>query len=368
MALCLSGGGYRATLFHMGAVWALKRAGFLSQLERISSASGGSVLAGLLAIKWRAIVEEGPSTDVAFRREIVAPIFKLTSKTLDWPTALARMANLSWLHNPLTAALDKHLYANADLQAFPDHPRFVITATNVQSGALWRFMKPKMRDWRVGDVRSPTVAISSAVAASAAFPPFLSPHVLHLNPADFLSGSGKDLMAEKFRRRVILTDAGVYDNLAIETAWKKYDTLLVSDAGWPLPPEHSPSGLWLNHTRRVVSILTNQISEIRQSQMKASFKIQREHARSGSPGIHPLGRKGAYWGITSTPESYSNDPYWIEDRIMLEKMKRYPTRFAAVPTILKEYLVDWGYFIAKTALAKYMEGTLKEPPPFSRIG
>src|SRR5262245_28221555 len=46
IALCLSGGGYRAMLFHLGALWRLNEAGLLSQLKRISSVSGGSITAG----------------------------------------------------------------------------------------------------------------------------------------------------------------------------------------------------------------------------------------------------------------------------------------------------------------------------------
>ena len=42
-ALCLSGGGYRAMLFHLGVLWRLNDAGMLPELDRISSVSGGSI-------------------------------------------------------------------------------------------------------------------------------------------------------------------------------------------------------------------------------------------------------------------------------------------------------------------------------------
>jgi NTE family protein len=38
-ALCLSGGGYRAMLFHLGVLWRLNEAGWLEKLDRISSPS-----------------------------------------------------------------------------------------------------------------------------------------------------------------------------------------------------------------------------------------------------------------------------------------------------------------------------------------
>src|SRR5262245_53388542 len=52
-ALCLSGGGYRAMVFHIGVLWRLYEAGSLGSLQRISSVSGGSITAGVLALKWR---------------------------------------------------------------------------------------------------------------------------------------------------------------------------------------------------------------------------------------------------------------------------------------------------------------------------
>jgi Patatin-like phospholipase len=49
VALCLSGGGFRAMLFHVGALWRLNELGWLKKLERVSSVSGGSITAGVLA-------------------------------------------------------------------------------------------------------------------------------------------------------------------------------------------------------------------------------------------------------------------------------------------------------------------------------
>ena len=51
-ALCLSGGGYRAMLFHAGALWRLYEANLLKGLKRISSVSGGSITAGVLGLAW----------------------------------------------------------------------------------------------------------------------------------------------------------------------------------------------------------------------------------------------------------------------------------------------------------------------------
>jgi hypothetical protein len=52
-ALCLSGGGLRATFFHLGVIRALRNAGRLTGATHIFSVSGGSILAAHLALHWQ---------------------------------------------------------------------------------------------------------------------------------------------------------------------------------------------------------------------------------------------------------------------------------------------------------------------------
>ena len=49
---CLSGGGYRAMLFHVGGLIRINEAGLLAKIGRISSVSGGSITAAVLGLKW----------------------------------------------------------------------------------------------------------------------------------------------------------------------------------------------------------------------------------------------------------------------------------------------------------------------------
>ena len=183
----------------------------------------------------------------------------------------------------IAKAYDEHLFHGKTLQDMPDEPRFVINATNVQSGALWRFMKPYMRDYRVGKVENPKVPLAQAVAASSAFPPVLSPFELRLKDADFEPGTAEDLQRPPFTTRVVLTDGGVYDNLGLETAWKRHQTVLVSDAGGKTEAEEKPETDWPRHAYRVLNLIDNQVRSLRKRQVIDSF-------RSGT-------RKGAYWGI-----------------------------------------------------------------------
>src|ERR1700759_1849371 len=83
MALCLSGGGYRAMVFHLGALWRLYEAGLLGGGQRISSVSGGSITAGLLGLKWGKPSFEPARLQQDFVTEVVAPVRALAGETID---------------------------------------------------------------------------------------------------------------------------------------------------------------------------------------------------------------------------------------------------------------------------------------------
>src|SRR6516164_7850549 len=70
-SLSLSGGGYRAMVFHVGALWRLNQCGLLEKLKRISSVSGGSITAGVLGLCWN---------DLDFRAGVATRFDLLVSK------------------------------------------------------------------------------------------------------------------------------------------------------------------------------------------------------------------------------------------------------------------------------------------------
>src|SRR6516225_7408886 len=50
--LALSGGGFRAVLYHLGLIRFLRDAGILPRVTHISSDSGGSIIAAHLSLDW----------------------------------------------------------------------------------------------------------------------------------------------------------------------------------------------------------------------------------------------------------------------------------------------------------------------------
>ena len=359
-ALCLSGGGYRAMLFHLGALWRLNEAGLLRGLKRVSSVSGGSITAGVLGLKWRSLGFDEDGIARGFHDEVVAPVRKLAGKTIDQGAVIGGALLPGTASDRVNRAYARYLFGDATLQDLPaddEGPRFVINATNVQSGVLWRFSRPLMGDWRVGLVRKPELALSLAVTASSAFPPVLSPTVLDLNPAAFEPGSGHDLTGDEYRDEVVLTDGGVYDNLGLETAWKAYRTILVSDGGGRFSPDATPHRDWVRHTPRILSIIDSQVRSLRKRQVVGSFK---ERVRTGS-----------YWGIWTDAADYGLADCLDAPVAMTKLLAATPTRLKAVEPVLQERLVNWGYASCDGSIRAFFRKDLPRgafPYPRSGLG
>jgi NTE family protein len=351
VALCLSGGGYRAMVFHVGVLWRLYELNALKSIKRISSVSGGSITAAVLATRWTALSFDPAKVRQDFVPEVVKPLRDFASRTIDAGSVIGGILLPGVTISDMVAqAYRDHLFGNMTLQDLPDQPRFVINATNVQSGVLWRFSKDYMRDWKVGMVRNPTISLGTAVAASSAFPPVLSPLVMELDPDSFEPGSGDGLQQRPYTSRVVLTDGGVYDNLGLETIWKRYDTILVSDAGGLMPPEPDPKEDWAQHARRILDVVDNQVRDLRKRQVVGSYK-------DGS-------RKGTYWGIRTDIADYAAPgalpcPH---PRTML--LAEIATRLKAMDSDTQERLINWGYAVTDAAMRKYVVPGAAPPAAF----
>jgi NTE family protein len=337
-------------LFHVGALWRLYDAGKLRNVDRISSVSGGSITAGVLALAWSRLSFDPARAATEFVREVVTPIRGLASETIDAEAIILGIALPGSIADRIVKAYDSHLFRGATLQDLPDHPRFVINATSVQSGVLWRFAKPYMRDYRVGEVKKPLVPLATAVAASSAFPPVLSPVELRLDPASFTPESGLDLQRPPFTKRVVLTDGGVYDNLGLETAWKRYNTILVSDGGGQMQAEEEPKSDWPRHAYRVLNVIDNQVRALRKRQVIDSFK-------AGD-------RSGAYWGIRTDIADYKLKETLPcpHDRTMV--LAKTPTRLKRLSDTRQEQLINWGYAVCDAAIRKHVDSGLTVPARF----
>ncbi|MGA8808271.1 MAG: patatin-like phospholipase family protein [Thermoanaerobaculia bacterium] len=154
LALCLSGGGYRAMLFHLGVLRYFNDTALLGKLDRIAGVSGGSLTAGVLGMQWSALMFDAPGRATNFRR--------------------------------------------------PHHgQRAEDGATTVDTGAVI--------------LGTPLPGTIGDRVITSAFPPILSPARLSFKPGDFSLNVGA-CNTPQFTSKILLTDGGVYDNMGIETA------------------------------------------------------------------------------------------------------------------------------------------------------
>jgi NTE family protein len=350
MALCLSGGGYRAMMFHAGCLWRLNELGLLGSLKRISSVSGGSITAGVLGMNWASLNVAAGSASSQFVQAVIDPIRKMAATTVDEGAILGGIFLPGSISDHVVDKYSKVLFGNKTLQDLPDAPRFVINATNVQSGVLMRFSKPYMRDFRVGQVLKPKLPLARAVAASSAFPPVLSP--CEIKVADYglkfePPGPGEDMNCPPYTSDLVLSDGGVYDNLGLETAWKRYDTILVSDAGAHFKAEPTPHHDWARHAYRVLDLIDSQVRALRTRQLIALYKAGE--------------RKGCYWGIR---QPYPAGAGLVCPPAKTTELAATPTRLKAMDASIQERLINWGYAICDASLRTYFDTSLPKPTQF----
>ncbi|HET7434313.1 MAG TPA: patatin-like phospholipase family protein [Thermoanaerobaculia bacterium] len=339
IALCLSGGGYRAMLFHLGVLWYLNDAGLLSKIARFSSVSGGSVTAATLALHWNELTRDTRGVATNFTDVVVKAIRKMASTTIDTPAVLKGVFGPGKPSDRVMKSYDDVLFFKKTLQDLPDSPRFVINATNVQTGSLMRFSKPYIADYQVGQILKPKRPIAEAVAASAAFAPFFSPLRVDFNDAEWTNRG--PLGRPPFTTHVFLTDGGVYDNLGLETAWKRCKTVFVSDGGAKMQPEEEPSAAVVGHLRKIESLTDNQVRSLRKRQVVSSYLA----------GI----RKGTYWGMWTDPAEYPATSKLSLPSDRARELATTPTRLSKMKDDLQERLINFGYGMCERAIRSYYD-------------
>jgi NTE family protein len=243
IGLCLSGGGFRAALFHLGALRRLHELGILQRVRWISAVSGGSIIAGHLA---QCQVRHGRGGRLDFnswQADVAEPFRCFAAQDLrTWP--VLKHALWNWFApNPLLDSLECRYgdrLTTLHLSALPELPEYLFCATDMTFGVNWVFSRARVGSYRTGYLfpndGSPVakaMTVAKAITASACFPPLFGPMRI-INPRTTLPGNrGVRNQGVKLPESIALTDGGVYDNMAIEPVWKKAATLLVSDCGAP---------------------------------------------------------------------------------------------------------------------------------------
>ncbi|HPD16462.1 MAG TPA: patatin-like phospholipase family protein [Planctomycetota bacterium] len=343
--LALSGGGFRATLFHLGSLWRLNEFGLLRRLSVVTSVSGGSITAGVLAHRWSRLAFDADGVATNFREEIAAPLRAFCTRHVDLAAGLAGMLPGVSGADVAASRYRQHLFGKATLQDLPDAgpraPRFIFYATSLQTGASVRMGKEYLADYKVGMLPAPDIGLADAVAASSAFPPVLSPMIIKTSPEQWVDLEGTRAFGDAaFRSRLVLTDGGVYDNLGLEAIWDRYETVLVSDAGAPLTLEARPSAVWAWLTARVQNLLSEQARAIRKRHLITAFRRQV--------------CRGTYWGISTHINDYQLPTAMTRDTAFTASLKSLRTRLNPFSPLEQGCLINWGYALTDAAMRRHV--------------
>ncbi len=273
LGLCLSGGGLRATFFHLGAIHALRDLGLLQRVTQIASVSGGSILAAHLVLNWDRYT--GP--DDAFSA-VQRELFDFASGDVRgriirrWMLALAVPflwpMRVRFLRTKLLERAYDRLYGGAglrDLNRHPGAPNLHVLSTSFTTGELCSFSNEGFFTYRAGKLQAfgaELLPVALAVAASSAFPPVFPPVRLTRR---MLQATQEEYPYDPD----FLSDGGVYDNLGIEqlaisnaASASRVDGVVVSDAGakfdWKID---SRFGWVVSRTVRATDILMRRVAD-----------------------------------------------------------------------------------------------------------
>lgn len=345
IGISVSGGGYRATLFHTGAFLRLNELGILSRAARIASVSGGSLTAGILAMNWDRIDwRDGTAAHGDMVEHLVRPVIEATSKTIDTGVGIGGFLPGVSAGDLLARSYDRNIFSGLPLSGITDKTQFIFCAANLQTGGLVRFARNYVADWRALMATTRTIRLSEAVAASSGFPPVLSPVRIDLAGESVTVPEGARWSDPGLRRRLVLVDGGVYDNLGLEPIWKRCGILFTSYAGSNNPPmaKRFVTGQML----RVVNTFLDVSIDWRERNL---INLFRNTLSDGRPE-----RAGAYWTIATDPAAYG--AAWNgykADAALLRAAAGMPTRLRKFPRSEQNAAILAGYSHADAAIRRY---------------
>ncbi len=369
IALAFSGGGVRATVFHLGVLARLAREDLLPRVKVISSVSGGSLAAGLVFAlsghRW-------PSSS-EYLQDIVPQIHGLlTSRNLQWSYAIKSLM-FPWRlaagrASVLGDELERQWHISGKLADLPISPLWIINATCFQTGKNWRFQRDVMGDYQTKYVTSPEFRLSHAMAASAAVPGLVGPLIVHAKRYQWSENGGIENGDNHWRpvppkfQQLHLWDGGVYDNLGVESLFKPgeglrrdTDFLIVSDASKPLgsaPRRFRWRPGYLDSTLRLVDVATDQVRSLRTRMLMDHFKQ--------NPGSGAYLRLGLKPRPVIFPRASQRHPTLSE--IEVRQASQIETTLRKLTHVEFSLLFRHGYEVADTTLTKHCDAMLRRVP------
>ena len=357
LALCLSGGGLRASLFHAGAVRRLAETGALARTDALSAVSGGAIFAAFL-VERLAPWPSGPLAPEAYEGAVAGPFRReVAAANLRRGLLGGRLRGRPFVES--MARVYAEVLTRKRLAELPERPRLVLNATDLAFGANWVFERDRVGSYKAGYLRADLRrewTVARAVAASSCFPPVFRPMKLRLRPGDLTRGERRDDPDyTQVVRNIRLADGGVYGNQGIVPV-QRADAVIVSNGGAPIP-ERPLRGL-VSEVMRYFSVPAAQVERLEKEDLLG-------RVRAGSA-------RGAYWGIRwSAPGSFGGCPGGAEvdlagypQGLVLNHIERIRTDLDAFSEGEAKILENHGYALAEASLRCFAPDLTGSGAPF----
>lgn len=282
IGIALSGGGIRATIFHLGLFKWLAENGLLEEVKRISSVSGASLCVGLIYahndLTWPSSKTFLSNVLPSIERVILAndiqtsAVLRLIYSPYYWnkkPNLIAKQLEHQWgIHGSL-----------ADLSG---DVAWYTNCTTYETGKRFRFCKDNMGDYKIGYVENPDIPLSHVMAASAGFPILIGPYCLPTSEYQWSPPKCSDVDYFVPTKSIHLWDGGVYDNLGLGSIFEPKNAgtlkegvnyMIVSNASASIGPYRRHAGFNFSNLKRLLDISMDQVTSLR-NRMVMDFIIR----------------------------------------------------------------------------------------------
>lgn len=305
IGLALSGGGFRASAFHLGVLKRLEEIGILERISILSTVSGGSIIGALYALRCvqqgdgrpgmypvEDLIEEvrGVVTRNFRRRALFGSLRRGARAAASFFTRKVRRMPL------LVKELDHTLFREANLGKLPSW--ILINATNLATGKCWKFFHDRAGDYLVGATdQTGEIHVAEAVGASAAYPVLTDPYPFKSRWELFRSSLLDERWMRPTQRRpgdvsawrrrhgkaegsltLPLVDGGVYDNEGLNGLRSaQVDHAIYACAAGPTGSYQS--GRW-DDLERTISVMHGRLGAVtRQHAHEMTHRVEPKKAR-----------------------------------------------------------------------------------------
>ncbi len=364
LGVALSGGGVRATLTGLGTLRLLSDVGRLGDIRHLTSVSGGSIAAGLTALRWGELRASG-FTSEAFDELVAGPLIGLLSSRSiqrdlirrSWQTVSPRLSRTQLLADRLAASI----LGDASMDALSPGTWFEINAANLTTGSRFRFTQDLIGDYISGSIPSVEypVRVADAVAFSCAVPgPFNTSTLRNIAlPCQAEVGPPE------------LVDGGVYDNLGSDALKVRPEMpelfCIVVNAGGTFDPNPGLRRLPLaGDLWRANAVLYQQVASVRSRSLFERFTSDTADTLDGCiftlrslyPSSVPTNNVAGLGEFAKLNLSESD--------FGIRELANYPTTLNRIDPETANRLFYRGWWLAGATLCAYAPEVMSSIPEF----